>query len=268
VPAGWNGISLPSKARFRAATFTADRTLTPPQCVIGERFVQGCQLCQLNVDGTLKTTEGPKFRRTAMELKLVDVNGDGRSDLVTAGGEIFLRGADGKLPDTASLTLDRPYGDWTYLAVGDFNGDGKPHVAQVGMQGLHVMTSVFYNTGDPRQPYHSVPDSEIDLGPELEPIRDGPTVADFTGDGIDDLILGHAQRQNIVIIPGSKTGLDRAHSLHQKVDYRLHYDTKIGVLDLDGKRAKSIADFGTSAVGASGVYIRMPDVDRQEPSKQ
>jgi glyoxylase-like metal-dependent hydrolase (beta-lactamase superfamily II) len=249
----------PVEGAVRAATFSADRTLTPPQCVIGERFVQGCRLCQLLPDGSLKTTEGPKFRRTAMELKLVDVNGDGRSDLVTAGGEIFLRDADGRLPDTASLTLDRPYGDWTYLAIGDFNGDGKPDIAQAGMQGLHLMTSVFYNTGDPRQPYHPKPDSEIDLGPELQPIRDGPTVADYNGDGIDDLILGHAQRQNIVIVPGSKSGLDRAHSLHQKVDYRLHYDTKIGVLDLYGKGTKSIADLGISTVGASGVYIRMPD---------
>ncbi len=75
-------------------------------------------------------------------------------------------------------------------------------------------------------------------------------------DGIDDLILGHAQRQNILIVPGSKAGLDRAHSIHLKVDYRLHYDTKIGVLDMDGKGTKAIADMGTSVVGASGVYIQ------------
>ncbi len=254
----------PIEGAVRAATFSADRTLSPPECVIGQRFVQGCRLSRLMPDGSLKTSAGPTLHRSAMELQLIDVNADGKSDLVTSGGEVFLRNADGKLPAAASVTLDRPYGDWTHLAIGDFNGDKKPDIAQVGMKGLHLMAAVFYNTGDPQNPYHQKPDVELDLGLNLDPIRDGPTVADFNNDGIDDLIIGHAQRPNILILPGSKTGLDPAHPLHQKVDYRIHYDTKLAILDLDGTGRKSIAGFGISTVGAPGIYIRLPDSAKGE----
>lgn len=254
----WHIAPIPGAER--AASFAADRTLSPPQCVIGQRFATGCRLVQLMPDGSLKTSAGPRLAHTALELQLVDVNGDGKSDLVTSGGEIFLRGADGSLPPAATLSLDRPFGDWTYLAVGDFNGDGKPDIAQIGMVGLHAMAAVFYNTGDRRAPFHATPDSQIDLGVQFEPIRDGPTVADYTGAGVDDLILGHSQRQDVMIIPGSKSaGLDRKNAIHIKLDYRLNYDTKIGVLDLDGNGHKSIAGFGNSSVGAGAVYVRQPD---------
>jgi hypothetical protein len=250
----------PINGSQRAATFTVDRTLKMPEAIIGQRFVQGCRLVQLQADGSIKTTEGPKMAHSAMELKLIDLNGDGKSDLVTAGGEVFIRQPDGKLPASATFTLDRPYGDWTHLAVGDFNGDGKPDIVQLGMVGLHAMAAVFYNTADPALPFHQKPDVQIDLGLQLEPIRDGPTVADYTGDGIDDLIIGHSQRQDILILPGSRgAGLDRKNDIHVKVDYRLHYDTKMGVFSLDSKSKPSIASFGYSLVGAGGVYIRLPE---------
>ena len=193
-----------------------------------------------------------------MELQLIDVNGDGKSDLVTSAGEIFLRGRDGTLPQTASMTLDQPYGQWTFLGIGDFNGDGKPDIVQLGTAGLHTMASVFYNTGNPERPYHVKADAELDLGLRLEPLRDGPTVTDYNGDGIDDLILGNGQRQDVLIVPGSHAGLTRQNDIHVKLDYRMHFDTKLGIIDLDGKGKKSIAGFGYSAVGASGIYIKMP----------
>src|SRR6185295_17843744 len=65
----------------RAASFAVDRTLNPPECIIGQRFVRGCRRVQLLADGSLKSTEGPKLANTALKLQLVDVNGDGRSDL-------------------------------------------------------------------------------------------------------------------------------------------------------------------------------------------
>jgi glyoxylase-like metal-dependent hydrolase (beta-lactamase superfamily II) len=257
----WHVAPIPGA--LRAASFAADRTCSPPECVIGQRFAQGCRLVNLLPGGSLKTTDGPKLTRTALELQLVDLNGDGKTDLVTSAGEIFLRGPDGKLAAAASLTLERPYGDWTYLAVGDFNGDGKPDIVQVGMAGVHAMAAVFYNTGNSRQPFHTSPDSQIDLGIQFDQIRDGPSVADFNGDGIDDLILGHSQRQDVLIIPGSRgTGLDRKNDIHIRLDYRLHFDTKLGVLDLDGSRRKSIASFGHSLVGAGGIYIRLPDAPK------
>ncbi|HET6250866.1 MAG TPA: MBL fold metallo-hydrolase [Tepidisphaeraceae bacterium] len=254
----WTIVPIPGAVR--AASFAADRNCDLPECVIGQRFVQGCLLGHLQADGSLKFTDGPKLAHSALELQLRDVNGDGKSDLITSAGEIFLRGGDGKLPALASLTLDRPFGEWTYLAVGDFTGTAKPDIVQIGMVGVHAMAAVFHNTGDAAVPFHKSPAAQIDLGIQFDQIRDGPTVADYTGDGIDDLILGHSQREDVLIIPGSKmAGLDRKKDIRVKLDYRLHYDTKIGLINLDGKGRKAIASFGTSLVGAGGIYIRMPD---------
>src|SRR5262249_40169929 len=49
------------------------------------------------------------------------------NDLLTSYGQLYRR-ADGKFPRTPALQLPREK-DWTFLAVGDFNGDGKPDAA-------------------------------------------------------------------------------------------------------------------------------------------
>ncbi len=40
------------------------------------------------------------------------------------------------------------------------------------------------------------------------------------------------------------------------VDYRLHFDTRIGVADFNSDGRADLAGFGTSTVGASAIYIR------------
>src|SRR5439155_989141 len=63
-----------------------------------------------------------------VDVRMVDVNGDGRPDLVTSYGAVYLRGADGKLPAEPTLRLPTEKGEWHFLAVGDFNGDKRPDV--------------------------------------------------------------------------------------------------------------------------------------------
>ena len=72
----------------------------------------------------------PEVRSPYADLRLVDVNGDGRNDLVTSSGRIFLRREDGSFPGEPSLRLSPfPKDDWSFLGVGDFNADGRPDVA-------------------------------------------------------------------------------------------------------------------------------------------
>lgn len=247
----------------RAATISVDPIIGSAEAgIVGERFVSGCRILQHTPAGVWKTIDGPRTARNYLEMQLRDINGDGHSDLVTSSGEIFLRLPDGKLPQTASLTLERPFGEWTFLAIGDFNGDGRPDIVQLGTDSDHVKAAVFYNTGDSAHPFHEKPDDILDLGTGFGPIRDGPTVGDFIGDGIDDLVVGAGQGKQVLILPGSKTGgLDSRRIIHVMLDYRIHYDTKLAVLDLDGNGKKALAGFGFSDVGAGGVYIRLPGAD-------
>jgi len=68
-----------------------------------------------NGRGGLQSFE-PKIGGPYADFRVVDVNGDGRADLVTAYGEVYLRTADGKLP--AEPTQKLPLAvekDWSSL---------------------------------------------------------------------------------------------------------------------------------------------------------
>src|SRR5262249_37715969 len=62
----------------------------------------------------------PETKGAYVDVRSVDLNGDGRADLVTSYGHVYLRGADGKLPSEPVLRLETEKGDWHLLAVGDF----------------------------------------------------------------------------------------------------------------------------------------------------
>src|SRR5205807_3982163 len=96
----------------------------------------------------------PEVSGPYVDVRMLDVNGDGRPDLVTSYGAVYLRGADGKLPAEPTLRLPVEKGEWHFLAVGDFNGDKRPDVVLLSY-GMHGQTSarVFYNTGRADRPF-------------------------------------------------------------------------------------------------------------------
>jgi FG-GAP-like repeat len=211
----------------------------------------------------------PEVRGPYPDFRMVDLNGDGRADLVASTGEVYLRRPDGKLPAKPTFQLAAPEAkDWTFLAVGDFNGDGKPDVALLSYGMKPPRLWVYYNTGNADRPFPDEPGARIDLaGPDPKKdhplLRDAPVVADWNGDGIDDLIVGKGQDNEVLVLLGGRKGLDLERSVKVPLDYSLHYETGLYVGDFDGDGVPSLASLGytSTGVGSGGplaVYIYRP----------
>jgi hypothetical protein len=198
----------------------------------------------------------PAVRGPYVDLRALDLDGDGRSDLVTSTGQVFLRQSDGKLPERPSQTLEIEKGDWSFLAVGDFNGDGRPDVALLsyGMAG-RTTARLFYNKGKAGRPFAERADAVLPLGLGKDGksahtlLRDAPVVCDWDGDGIADLVVGKGQDNQVLILLGGREGLDVKRSRMIKLDYQLHYETGLYAGDFNGDGRPDLAAFGYTLTG-------------------
>ena len=195
--------------------------------------------------------------RNGMDLRLADVNGDGREDIVTSGGDVVLRRPNGSL--SPPLQLEAPK-QWTWIAAGDFDRDGQVELAlltQAESQDGGVEAWLFENTGSKDRPFASQPARRFAI-PGAAVLRCGPTVADWNADGVPDLILAASGRQGATVLPGRpEDGLDPGKAVRIAFDYQVHHDTPTGVADFDGDGKADIASFGHSHRTVPGVFIRL-----------
>lgn len=239
-----------------------------PDVIVAAKFGSFSQL--LRLDGgrvTLKPVQ-PTLAGPYVDVVPIDLNGDQRDDFVSSYGHVLLRDAKGKLPDQPSLKLPiAAERDWSFLGIGDFNADGRPDITLSSYGQGPVRTFVYTNRGQPDQPFSTTPDATLELdtltgekklnGPLL---RDSIQVADYDGDGIDDLIVGKGQDQRCLVLLGNTGGLSLDRSIAFDLDYRLHYETGLMVADFNGDGRLDVAALGNTktGVGAGGplaVYI-------------
>lgn len=126
-----------------------------------------------------------------------DFNGDAVSDLAVASGYgvyVYPGKTSGGF-DAAVLSVDgAPNLSPIRIAAGDFDGDGKLDVAMANAAFANAPASLRVRFGN----------GDGTFGPAVSyPIEDGPlAAADFSGDGLADLAVGHASRRNVAVFVG------------------------------------------------------------------
>src|SRR5581483_6555018 len=134
-----------------------------------------------------------------------DVNGDGKSDLVTAdssatAGEpstLRVRLGNGDGTFGAPILVSLPAGwDASSLSVADFNGDGRLDVAV--SDSLRVLVALGDGRGSfaPEAPYAA---TTIYPGNAVTQL---PTT-DLTGDGVPDLVVANGTAGTVTLLPAA-----------------------------------------------------------------
>jgi|GEM_PF-1135958 len=125
----------------------------------------------------------------------VDLDGDGKLDLVTGSGtgdsvNVFRNLSGGGLLTTNSFAPRVDFGTpgWMHsVSVADFNGDGKPDLAVVGE--LNSYMAIFQNTSTPGTFTANSFAPRVDFGTGWNAW--GIAVGDLEGDGRPDIVFGN-----------------------------------------------------------------------------
>ncbi len=127
-------------------------------------------------DGTFALGSASLITLRPASFVLADFNGDGRKDMMSAGGYFSAGQGDGSFAAPVASGADAFAGQ--HLAVGDFNGDGQLDLA------LHQSTFIQIALG--RGDGSFVPDATFATVRGAEYL----SASDIDGDGNDDIVVG------------------------------------------------------------------------------
>jgi VCBS repeat protein len=155
-----------------------------------------------NGNGTFQTEQQVAQLVDTNEVVAVDVNRDGKTDLVLTvvsqgGALIFIGKGDGTFQSPVNYTT----GTYAYgLAVQDVNGDGNRDLV-VTDQESHYLTVLLGNgdgTFGPRTTLPSASNNPLDQGSQAS------VIGDFNGDGVPDLVM--ADYTGVLLFLGAGKG--------------------------------------------------------------
>ena len=169
-------------------------------------------------------------------MSVADFNGDGKADLVVVGGasgatvSVLIGSGDGtfQAPLFSSFS-QQPFGGLSAVAVGDFNGDGKPDLA---VTAGHVFVALGNGDGTFQSPVAVTNVSVYSAG--------SIAAGDFNGDGKTDLAVGS---YNQLVLLGNGDG-----TFQQPVSYPVEGRPTIIDFNGDGIPDIAVAGFATSEI--------------------
>lgn len=152
-------------------------------------------------DGSFTFLTNYSAGNPSYSIAVGDFNGDNHPDLVTANYSyssmsVFLGNADGTFASPTNYSGD--FSEYHYsVAVGDFNGDGKPDLTTVNFYDGSI--SVRLNNGD------GIFGTEKKYKTAFGPVA--VAVADFNGDGNLDIVTANVgTSESLAILPGNGDG--------------------------------------------------------------
>jgi len=195
VTAGTSPISLAAGA-FNADSF--------PDLAVANQFSNNVTILLGQGSGQFAPAPGSPVgvgTRPA-SVAVGDFNADGRPDLAIANYDssnvtVLLGNGDGTFTPAPSSPVGgvaRP----AFMAVGDFNTDGRPDLAVANYGGLGTFTTLTILLGQGGGQFSPAPGSPVTVGT-------GPgsvAVADFNADGFPDLAVANVNSNNVTILLG------------------------------------------------------------------
>ncbi len=185
-------------------------------------------------------------------LRVGDVNGDGRADIVTTnleGDSVTVLLGDGKGTFSQPAGSPFPSGDSPFnFAIGDVNGDGKPDLAIVnspgsaGRGGKDGLT-VLLNDGHGR--FRPLPGSPFATGK----IPNRVAIGDVNGDGIADVAVSSPDANSVKLFLMSPKGIAASSELSIGGKPK-----GLALFDLDGDRKADLV-VATNADNAVTVFL-------------